>query len=63
LVTVNAWLHPRQSDYCRLVRDATQGEAFTERQATVAGAVLTALTLLGLAVSVPYWKILGILAP
>jgi di/tricarboxylate transporter/CRP-like cAMP-binding protein len=63
LVTANAWLHPRQSDYCRLVRDATQGEMFSERQALFAGASLTLLTLLALALSLPYWKALGILAP
>ena len=63
LVTANAWLHPRQSDYCRLVREATQGELFTERQAFAAGAALTALTLLALALSLPYWRFLGILTP
>ena len=63
LVTANAWLHPRQSDYCRLVREATQGEMFTERQAFFAGVALTTLTLLGLALSLLYWKALGILTP
>jgi di/tricarboxylate transporter len=63
LVTANAWLHPRQSDYCRLVRDTTQGELFTDRQATIAGVALTALTLLALALSLPYWRLLGILTP
>lgn len=63
LVTANAWLHPRQSDYCRVVWNATQGELFTDRQAVVAGALLTGLTLLALAVSLPYWKLLGLLAP
>ncbi|HET9001808.1 MAG TPA: SLC13 family permease [bacterium] len=61
LVTANAWLNPRQSDYCRLVRDATEGEMFTERHARLAGVGLTVLTLLALAVSLPYWKFLGIL--
>jgi di/tricarboxylate transporter/CRP-like cAMP-binding protein len=63
LVTANAWLNPRQSDYCRLVRDATAGEMFTERHARLAGVGLTVLTLLALAVSLPYWKFLGILSP
>jgi hypothetical protein len=63
LVTANAWLHPRQSDYCRLVREATQGELFTERQAFAAGVALTALTLLALALSLPYWRFLGVLTP
>ena len=63
LVAANAWLHPRQCDYCRLVRETTQGKMFTEPQALIAGAVLTALTLLGLALSIPYWRFLGILTP
>jgi di/tricarboxylate transporter len=63
LVAANAWLHPRQSDYCRLVREATLGEMYTERQAAMAGAVLTVLTLLGLALSIPYWRLFGIMTP
>lgn len=62
LVTANAWLRPRQSDYCLLVRDATHGEMFTERHAQLVGLALTALTLLALAVSLPYWRLLGIMA-
>jgi len=63
LVAANAWLHPRQSDYCRLVREATQGEAFTERQAFIAGAAFSGLTLLAIALSLPYWRFIGLLAP
>jgi DASS family divalent anion:Na+ symporter len=63
LVAANAWLLPRQSDYCRLVREATHGELFTERQAFVAGAALSGLTLLAIALSLPYWRFLGVLTP
>lgn len=41
----------------------TQGELFTDRQATIAGVALTVLTLLALALSLPYWRSLGILTP
>jgi DASS family divalent anion:Na+ symporter len=61
LVTANTWLHPSQSDYCRIVRDSTGGELFDQRQALMAGVALTLLTFVALAVSIPYWRILGIL--
>ncbi len=56
------WLHPRQSDYFRLAREVTRGEMFTEREGIVVGVGLTALTLLAIAVSIPYWQALGLLA-
>lgn len=62
LMAANTWLHPRQSDYCRIARGATRGEMFTERAALMVGAGLTVLTLMGLALSVPYWRAIGILA-
>jgi hypothetical protein len=39
------------------------GDLFGQRQAMLAGIVLTVLTVIGLAVSIPYWHMLGILAP
>ena len=63
LMAANTWLHPRQSDYCRLMRDATRGEMFTERDGAMVGAGLTALTLLGIAASIPYWRALHLLSP
>jgi di/tricarboxylate transporter len=62
LVTANAWLLPNQSDYCRMARDAA-GDLFEPRHAMIVGAALTALTLVGLAVSIPYWHALGVLRP
>jgi len=61
LVTANAWLLPAQSDYCRVARDPSGTAAFDPRQALIVGAAMTVLTLVGLAVSIPYWRALGLL--
>ena len=60
LMAANTWLHPRQSDYYRIVRGATRGEMFGERHGLIIGVGLTALTLAGLALSVPYWRAMGL---
>jgi DASS family divalent anion:Na+ symporter len=62
LMTANAWLHPSQSDYCRVARDVA-GALFSQRQALLAGVAITVLTLLGFALSIPYWRFLGLLEP
>jgi di/tricarboxylate transporter len=63
LVAANAWIHPSLSDYCRVARDTAGEELFGQRQALVAGILVTLLTIAGLAVAIPYWQWLGILAP
>jgi DASS family divalent anion:Na+ symporter len=60
IVTANTWLHPNQSDYCRVARD-TGGELFVQQDAFAAGVAMTILTLLGVAIAIPYWWLLGIL--
>jgi di/tricarboxylate transporter len=60
IVTANAWLHPNQSDYCRVARD-TAGQLFDQHDAFAAGVAMTVLTLLGLAIAIPYWRLLGLL--
>jgi len=45
-----------------VTRDAAGEDLFGQRQAVLAGIVLTVLTVIGLTVSIPYWHILGILA-
>jgi di/tricarboxylate transporter len=62
LVAANAWIHPSLSDYCRVTRDAAGEDLFGQRQALIAGIVVSALTAFGLAVSIPYWTWLGLLA-
>jgi hypothetical protein len=63
LMAANTWLHPRQSDFCRLTRDATKGETFTDHHGVIVGVGMTVLTLLALTVSVPYWRAIGLLSP
>lgn len=63
LVAANTWIHPSQSDFCRLTREATGGVMFTERQGIVAGVAMTAVTLAAIAASVPYWRAMGVLTP
>lgn len=61
LVCANVWILPYQGLEYLLLRDATRGEAFTQRQGTVFGAALTAVRLAGVAASIPYWRALGLL--
>ena len=63
LMAANTWRHPRQSDYYRIARGLTRGEMFTERHGLVIGLGLTVSTLIGLALSVPYWQALGLFPP
>jgi hypothetical protein len=39
------------------------GEVFDQRQALIAGIAVTVLTLIGLVVAIPYWRMLGLLHP
>jgi len=57
------WVHPRQSDYYRLSRAITRGEMSTDRHGAVVGLGLTILTFIAAAASVPFWRIIGRLAP
>jgi len=61
LVGAITWLLPNQSDFCRLMNGATNGELFTARHATVVGALITLATVIGIGVSIPYWQALGLL--
>ncbi len=63
LTVGNTWLNPSQSDFYTLTRDATRGEMFTDRQGLIAGVMMTLLTLVAIAASVPYWRAIGLLAP
>lgn len=63
LVTANLWVFPYQGLEYLIVRDATRGEAFTDRQGIAMGAALTAVRLASIAVAIPYWRALGLLAP
>jgi len=62
LVAANTWLHPSQSDFYRVMRDATQGEVLTERHALLAGVAMTVVTVLAITASLPFWQLTGILS-
>lgn len=61
LVAANTWIVPGQSDFCRMMRELSDGELFTGRQALIAGTGLTAATTIALALSLPFWSWIGVL--
>jgi di/tricarboxylate transporter len=62
LVASNLWVLPYQGLEYLIARDATQGEAFDDRQGTRVGAGLTLLRLVAIAVAVPFWQAMGLVA-
>lgn len=61
LMVGNTWLLPALSDFYVLMRDATRGEMFTDRDGFYVGAVLTVLVLVAITASVPYWRAIGLI--
>jgi DASS family divalent anion:Na+ symporter len=60
-VAVLTWILPRQYEVLRMVRQLTDGEMFSDRQAVVVGGAITGVAILALLISVPYWHAIGIL--
>ena len=60
LVASNVWVLPYQGLEYLIARDATQGEAFDDRQGTQVGAALTLVRLLAIAAAVPVWQAMGL---
>jgi di/tricarboxylate transporter len=60
-VVVFTWLLPRQYEVLRMVRESTDGELYSERQAVAVGAAITFVALVAIAISVPYWRAIGLL--
>jgi DASS family divalent anion:Na+ symporter len=60
LVGAITWLVPNQSDFCRLMTAATNGDLFTTRHGTLVGAAMTAVTVTAIGLSIPYWQALGL---
>jgi hypothetical protein len=52
---------PRQYEVLRMVREATEGEMFNDRQAVIVGVAITLVALLAILISVPYWRAIGII--
>ncbi len=60
LLAANTWILPYQGLEYLVLRDGTRGEAFTDRQGAAMGAALTAIRVIAIAASVPYWTALGL---
>ncbi|HMC68333.1 MAG TPA: hypothetical protein VKJ07_04185, partial [Mycobacteriales bacterium] len=60
-VVAFTWIVPRQYEVLRMVREATDGEMFTDRQAMIVGLATTLIALLAILVSVPYWQAIGVI--
>jgi divalent anion:Na+ symporter, DASS family len=61
LATSVAWFLPFQTSSYMVARSASEDPLFTHEQARRFALAYTGLTLLGLALAVPYWRLLGIL--
>ena len=62
LVCANVWVLPYQGLEYLIARDATQGEAFDDRQGTQVGAALTITRLAAVVLAVPVWQAMGLVA-
>ena len=63
LVAANVWVLPYQGLEYLIARDATNGEAFDDRQGTRVGAALTAVRLVAIALALPFWLSMGLIQP
>jgi hypothetical protein len=57
------WLHASQSAFYRLTEEMTKGEMITQHEGTVIGVLITLITVVAIAASVPYWRALGLISP
>jgi di/tricarboxylate transporter len=55
------WVVPRQYEVLRIVREATEGEMFNDRQAMIVGGAITLVVLVAILISVPYWQAIRII--
>ena len=60
-VLVLTWVLPRQYEVLRMVRELTDGELFSDRQALAMGVAITVIASLAMLICVPYWRAIGIL--
>ena len=60
LVAANVWILPYQGLEYLIARDATNGEAFDDRQGTRVGAALTVVRLAAIVLAVPVWQAMGL---
>lgn len=60
LMCANMWILPYQGLEYLMYREATGREAFDDRQGLRMGAALTAIRLVAIAVSIPFWRAIGL---
>src|SRR5207249_10057931 len=60
LLMVNVCVHSCQGLEYLMTRDASRGEAFSDRQGTLFGAALTVVRFAAVLASLPYWRALGL---
>jgi len=60
-VLVLTWVLPRQYEVLRMVRELTDGELFSDRQALAMGVAITVIASLAMLICVPYWRAIGAL--
>jgi len=61
LIVAHTWILPNQGLEYLITRDITRGEAFTDRQGFVIGLALTAVRLLAIGATIPFWRAIGLL--
>ena len=61
LATSVAWFLPSQTISYLVAQSASEGRLFSHAQAQRFALAYTTLVLVGLALSVPYWRLLGLL--
>jgi CRP-like cAMP-binding protein/di/tricarboxylate transporter len=61
LATSSMWYYTAQTAGYALALSAGEGRLFTESQGRLAAGAFTLMLFLGIAVSVPYWRLLGLL--
>lgn len=61
LTVAFTWIIPGQGLEYVLTRELTKGEAFTDRQGLMVGAALTAIRIIAIAASIPFWRAMGLL--
>jgi len=60
-VMVLTWLLPKQYEVLRMVRELTDGEMYTERQAMAVGVMISLVAVVAILISVPYWRAIGLM--
>ncbi len=59
LMAANAWVAPYQGLEYVILREATKGETFDDRQGAEFGAALVVVRLLAIAAGIPFWSAAG----